>query len=486
MAIGPSDRNRDLPATFETNPIAASAPARGRSGAQRPAPTGAAPTPPPSRPAGAVSTALGAMANSAQSAGPVVAPLAPVLSAGSDIAAGRMPSALQPGGSMGLLAPGLSARERGNEFREGVKGIGRDLRDSAVGAYNTVASAADAVVRPAGEFLAGAVGIEPAKPSVRDKFVAAQQARRAAGGAGSNPRVEIAPAPTSPAIQAAVPGAPVATPQPAPGAAAQTPVAGDNGSYFIGSDGVRRAVSTAPNGPPSPATAPPPAPGGPVAITQPVAPPALAPSSVSRVDPSRSRAGDEATANAMREIESQMFRNSLRGNKRSVLALQGQLAQALAGLAPTLGNSADAADARNVQARTALAQTQAQQQAAALQAGAAQNIAAQRSEAAQRVAEIATGGRPPQLLPTTGGLMRLGPDGQAMPVTGPDGQPVQLSGGGQGIRPDTLFKEFNGRIAAIQADATLSPEVKQQQMAALYSDPLFQGLAPYLMQPGQQ
>jgi hypothetical protein len=72
-----------------------------------------------------------------------------------------------------------------------------------------------------------------------------------------------------------------------------------------------------------------------------------------------------------------------------------------------------------------------------------------------------------------------------VPELAPDGSQVRpAGGGGQGVRPDTLFKEFNGRIAAIQGDPTLSPEVKQQQIQQLYADPLFQGLAQYL-QPSQ-
>lgn len=257
---------------------------------------------------------------------------------------------------------------------------------------------------------------------------------------------------------------------------------------FVGSDGVVRQIqdgnlqATATAAPAAPAAA-----AG--ALQAPALPQMQAPQmSMTRADPARTRAGDEATQRVMQEIESQLFRNSFAAGRgsRSARALQGQLTQSLAGLAPTLGASADAADARNVQARTALAQTQAQQAAAQLQAQAGVSANDRRAQAAELVAQIGAGARPPTLITGEQGAYTIGPNGQAVPVLAPDGSQVRPSGGGgQGIRPDTLFKEFNGRIAAIQSDPTLSPEVKQQQIAQLYADPLFQGLATYLQQPGQ-
>jgi hypothetical protein len=208
-------------------------------------------------------------------------------------------------------------------------------------------------------------------------------------------------------------------------------------------------------------------------------PAAPIPSNLPRLDPSRTQAGDEATRGVMQEIESQLFRNSFAAGRgsRSARGLQGQLTQALAGLAPTLGASADAADARNVQARTALAQTQAQQNAAQLQAQTAAGINERRAQAAELVAQIGAGARPPTLITGEQGAFSLGPNGQAVPVLAPDGSQVRpAGGGGQTVKPDTLFKQFATQQQSIQSDPTLSPEQKQAALNALFNSPLYQGV----------
>lgn len=499
MAIGPSDENvlgtkprrPGLPATFETNPVRSGAPGQGP-----------APITPPSRPMGGPGRS-GAGPSVSNTPPPPELSLGQVAGAAPRLAQGVMrpetlpgviaqpvqPNPFQKGGSMGLVAPGLTARERGQEVKEGVKGIAQDTANQAKGAWNSFAAASDAVLRPVGEFAQGALGIEPAKPSMRETLIAAQAERVAAGRPTQQVGMVPSPAPVAPTpapkpVQTA-PG----TQQPSSGPVApQIDPMNPPRNTFIGADGMPRSIDVAPG------LAAQPAPLAPLAAAQPAtapAPPALpganVPTSVARADPSRTAAGDEATRSVMQEIQSQMFRNSFGAGRgeRSARALQGQLTQALSGLAPTLGASADAADARNVQAQTAMAQTQAQQQAAQLQAQTASGINERRAQAAELVAQIGAGARPPTLITGEQGAFSVGPGGQAVPLLAPDGSQVKPSpGGGQGVRPDTLFKEFNGRLASIQSDPTLSPEMKQQQMTQLYADPLFQGLAQYL-QPGQ-
>ncbi len=493
MAIGPSDtllgegqppRRRDLPATFEANPVRSGPPgqpmpmqkpaARPSAGGQ--GRSGPGPSPAPAAPSLTPGQAVGTAVKLAQG-------LARPETVANTLSTPVGPSPLSKGGSFGLLAPGLTARERGQEFREGVAGIGRDIANTASGAWNSFAAASDAVVRPVSEFVQGAAGVEPQRPSLRETMVAAQREREQRGGPGSSPQVSMqAPPPPVPSAAPATarPKEPKLLPEVVPAAAPGQQAAPMN--TIIGADGKPRAVQFTPE-----------ATGGPVALTAQQPPqiqaPALpaVPAAVASADPARTRAGDEATRSVMQEIESQLFRNSFAAGRgsRSARGLQGQLTQALAGLAPTLGASADAADARNVQARTALAQTQAQQNAAQLQAQAALGANDRRAQAAELVAQIGAGARPPTLLTGEQGAFSIGPNGQAVPVLAPDGSQVKpAGGGGQGIRPDTLFKEFNGRLNAIQGDPTLSPEVKEQQIRQLYADPLFQGLAQYL-QPSQ-
>lgn len=497
MAIGPSDENMlgggpaprrpGLPATFETNPVRSGPPGQGPAAPITPAATspraagraGAAPAPPApataAPPLGAIAAATGRLMQG--------------LTRPENIAAGvpnpaTAPSAMAKGGSLGLIAPGLSARERGQEFAAGVSGVARDIGNTAAGAYNSFAAASDAVLRPVGEFVQGAAGIEPSKPGIRETLIAAQAQRQQKGGPGAGAqvgRVPTATVPTAVVEPAPKPLPPAPAPTPTPPAVDPRMQAAPMNT-IIGADGVPRSIAVAPGlqGGPTVASA---------GVAQAPALPQLQapPSSIARSDPSRTRAGDEATKRAVQEIESQLFRNSLgsaRG-ERSARALQGQLVQSLAGLAPTLGASADAADARNVQARTALAQTAAQQGAAQLQAQTAAAVNERRSQAAELVAQIGASARPPTLITGDQGAYTIGPNGQAVPVLAPDGAQVRpTGGGGQGVKPDTLFKEFNGRISAIQSDPTLSPEVKQQQIQQLYADPLFQGLAQYL-QAGQ-
>lgn len=489
MAIGPSDENLlgagqkprrpGLPATFETNPVlsgppgqspaapvgagpAARAPSgQGRSGGAPPA--APAPAAPSLSPAQVVGTALQLGQGLAR---PETLP-----------ATINAPNPLQKGGSLGLIAPGLTARERGEEFRAGVVGIGRDTANMAKGAWDSFSAFSNAALNPVAEFAQGAVGIEPKKPGFRETLINAQRARDQRGGPGANPQVTMqappAPAVVEPAPQVPALPAAAAAPTAAPSGPQAAPM-----NTIIGADGKPRAVQFTPE-----------ATGGPVALSQPIQPqapalnPAALPTSVARTDPSRTRAGDEATRGVMQEIESQLFRNSFAAGRgsRSARGLQGQLTQALAGLAPTLGASADAADARNVQARTALAQTQAQQQGAQLQAQTAAGINERRAQAAEMVAQIGAGARPPTLLTGEQGAFSIGPNGQAVPVLAPDGSQVRpAGGGGQTVKPDTLFEQFATQQQAIQSDPTMSPEQKKAALSDLFNSPLYQGVPQVL------
>lgn len=486
MAIGPSDtllgegqkpRRPGLPATFETNPVLSGPPGQGPAapvgvGTQRPStlgrsggspaasPAAAAPKP-PTGPSFLESISGQGFMDRMQQAGRNV---------GAAMGAPSNDAGFAPGGKFGVGAldprANLTAAERGAAIRQTISGNVDRFNNAVVGGGKSLRAGIETgltpVVRPVVDFAKG--------------LLVGQEGLSQGAQAGNSPQPAPPPSSSAPPRQEA-PKPPQLLPEVVPTAAPMNTI--------IGADGQPRAAVIAPG-----------LQGGPVAMTpaaqQQPQPPALpmqmAPGSVARVDPSRTRAGDEATRGVMQEIESQLFRNSFAAGRgsRSARGLQGQLTQALAGLAPTLGASADAADARNVQARTALAQTQAQQNAAQLQAQTAAGINERRAQAAELVAQIGAGARPPTLLTGEQGAFSIGPNGQAVPVLAPDGSQVRpAGGGGQGIRPDTLFKEFNARIAAIQGDPTLSPELKAQQVEQLYADPLFQGLTQYLPQPGQ-
>lgn len=498
MAIGPSDtllgegqkpRRPGLPATFETNPVLSGPPGQGPAapvgvGTQRPStlgrssgspaasPAAAAPKP-PTGPSFLESISGQGFMDRMQQAGRNV---------GAAMGAPSNDAGFAPGGKFGVGAldprANLTAAERGAAIGQTISGNVDRFKNAAIGGGKSFRAAVETglgpIVSPVVDFAKGLLGGQ--------EGLSREAQARAATPADQMYRPPSRPAPA----QQGAPQPPQLLPEVVPAAApgmAGTQAAPMN--TIIGADGQPRAAVIAPG-----------LQGGPVAMTPaaqqqpqaPALPMQMAPGSVARADPSRTRAGDEATRGVMQEIESQLFRNSFAAGRgsRSARGLQGQLTQALAGLAPTLGASADAADARNVQARTALAQTQAQQNAAQLQAQTAAGINERRAQAAELVAQIGAGARPPTLLTGEQGAFSIGPNGQAVPVLAPDGSQVRpAGGGGQGIRPDTLFKEFNARIAAIQGDPTLSPELKAQQVEQLYADPLFQGLTQYLPQPGQ-
>lgn len=511
MAIGPSDtllgqKRRDVPATFETNPVLSGPPGQGPA-----APIGAGPKP----------------------ASPIAAPARPA-AAGSPGRSPGLPSVggMEPSGGgfwdrarkanqnvAGALTPdpGLSMTARGAALGDAVSrrfsGDAQTAKGAVTGAVNAVSTA----VEPVADFGRGLLGGAAAVEAERARGAAnsttgailrgvvpalAQGTRMVLSEAGVNPGALVrntlqslsggsgpAPNPAAAAQSQAQPQAqtpanaaqqtqPAAPQTPAPPALA-APAGGQRMGTFVGSDGVVRQI---PDGDlQAPGRAVPAAPAAAAgALQAPALPQMQVPQmSTTRADPARTRAGDEATKRVMQEIESQLFRNSFAAGRgsRSARALQGQLTQSLAGLAPTLGASADAADARNVQARTALAQTQAQQAAAQLQAQAGVSANDRRAQAAELVAQIGAGARPPTLITGEQGAYTIGPNGQAVPVLAPDGSQVRPSGGGgQTVKPDTLFKQFTTQQQAIQSDPTMSPEQKQAALSALFNSPLYQGV----------